>query len=80
MCIRDRLVAVLAQGFGNRLDHASVQDRESTQITSPLGTHADVPVALTAAAVDDLTGSGDAKTLFGTLMGLHFMRHGINAM
>lgn len=73
--VTDSLVAVLTQSFGNRLDHASIQNRQSTQIASPLGTHSDVPVALSAAAVDDLTGSGDAESLFGGLVGFHFVGH-----
>lgn len=71
------LVAVLAQGFGNRLDHTSIQNCQAAQITSPLSAHSDVPVAFAAAAVYDLAGSGDAETLFCALVGFHFVRHEI---
>jgi hypothetical protein len=79
-CFFNSLVTILAQGFGNRLDHASVQNRQSTQIASPLGAHSDVPVAFTAGAVNDFPGSGDAETLLGALMGLHFVRHEVTVM
>lgn len=69
------LVAVFTQGFGDRLDHASIQNRQTTQIASPLGTHPNVSVALSAVAVHDLTRSRNAETLLGGLVGFHFVRH-----
>ncbi len=74
------LIAVLAQGLGHGLDHASIQNRQSTKITSSLGTHPNVSVAFAAAAVHDLARSRDAETLLGGFVGLHFVGHEITVM
>ena len=72
---RHCLVAVFTQSLANRLNHARIEYGQASQITSSLGAHANVAVALSAAAVDDLAGSGNAEPLLGGLVGLHFVGH-----
>ena len=50
-----------------------MQDVAAAQITSSLGTHSHVAVALTCVSVLDLSSAGQPKTFFCTLVGFHLV-------
>ena len=67
------LVRVFAQSSLNRRFHASRKRTSSTQVTSSLLRNTNVTVTRSRCTVHNLAGRSDAETLFGALMGLHFV-------
>jgi len=68
------LVAVLAQRFNDRFDHAFVEvSIATTQVTRAFSTHANVTVGFTRSTMFDFAGRSQAKTLFRAFVGFHLV-------
>lgn len=68
------LVAVLAQRFYDRFDHAFVKvSIATTQVSRAFCTHANVAVGFTRSTVFDLAGRSQAESLFRAFVGFHLV-------
>lgn len=66
------LVAMFSQCPSDRLRCRLIDNTGATEVPFPLVTHPCLQVASTTLAVLRLTLGGEAESLFGALMGLHF--------